>query len=392
MKDVEKTSVERKSSGKRLRRRRRMWNVYVLLVVLLALAIGTAISYTFLFNISEIRVSGESDMYTAQQIVEASQIHEGDNLLRLDTDKSEKRILDSLLYVETAEVKRNFPSTLEITVTRCIPAFNVQYDSGVFVVSQKGKILEDNSFITDGLPVIYGLEPNELSTGKVIGSDNERKNTAFFSLINSISHSENYAIDSVDISDEYSIVVNYSNGLIFRMGNWNDIEYKLSLASNIMNDETVRGKKGYLTMIGTNQCSFRTTDEPIEMPGIIEPSTEPKTDANGNQKNEEVHAEANPEQADIFKDFNSRVGEGTESDTQPQTEESTEDDTYSEQNDWDYSDESDQNDWNDNSSEWDYSDQNQWSDDSYNDWDYSDQSQWSDDSYNDWGYSDENNW
>ena len=50
--------------------------------------------------------------------------------------------------------------------------------------------------------------------------------------------------------------------MIFKMGNWNDVEYKLNLADTVMQDETVKGKKGYLTMIGTKQCSFRTSDGP----------------------------------------------------------------------------------------------------------------------------------
>ena len=71
MKDVEKTNVERQNSRKRIRRRRRMMNVYGLVVLLLVLTAGITISYTFLFNIDEIRVSGESDMYSAEEIVTA---------------------------------------------------------------------------------------------------------------------------------------------------------------------------------------------------------------------------------------------------------------------------------------------------------------------------------
>ena len=96
MKDVEKTSVERKNSRKRIRRRNRMRNVYGLVVLLLVATAVITISYTFLFNINEIRVSGESDMYSAEEIVMASGINEGDNLLRLDCGKSEQMILDQL--------------------------------------------------------------------------------------------------------------------------------------------------------------------------------------------------------------------------------------------------------------------------------------------------------
>ena len=304
MKDVEKTNVERPSSSKRLRRRKRNFNIYAVVVLLLALTAGITISYTFLFNISEITVSGESDMYTAEEIVDASGIKEGDNLLRLDPKKSEQAILDKLLYVETASVDRDFPSSLEIKVTRCEPAFNISYDGGTLLISKKGKILSDNGFITDGLPIIYGFEPALTTAGKMLKSNNQHKNDALSEFMLSLSKKDDLGVLSVDMSDEFSIVVNYKNGMIFRMGNWSDVDYKLSLAGNVMNDESVKGKKGYLTMIGKNQCSFRTTKEPVKESGSVESPTQPVTDADGNP----IKGENNPDQEKLFEDSNNGNG------------------------------------------------------------------------------------
>lgn len=301
MKDVEKTNVERNNSRKRIRRRRRWNNLYGLAVILLVLTVGITICYTFLFNISEIRVSGESDVYSAEEIVAASEINEGDNLLRLDSDECEKKILDKLLYVETAQITRKFPSSIEIRVTRCIPAFNIQYDKGSLLVSKKGKILEDNgnANITNSLPVIQGLEPAELTAGKNIYSKNEHKNEAFQSFVNSFDKMDEIEITSIDMSDEFSIIVNYKNGMVFKMGGWNDVEYKLSLAASVMEDESVKGKKGYLTMIGTNQCSFRTSDLPADVPGSLETSDSDKTDENSS-------GESNPDQEAMFSEYNNQ--------------------------------------------------------------------------------------
>ena len=304
MKDVEKTSVERQNSRKRIRRRQRWMNVYGLVVLLLVVTVSITISYTFLFNINEIRVAGQSDMYSAEEIVEASGIKEGDNLLRLDCAKSEQRILDELLYVETAKVKRDFPSSLEITVSRCIPAFNVNYDGGTLLVSKKGKILADNGFITPDLPIIYGLDPSERTPGRLVASDNEHKNDAFTELIASMVSMGEDKISTVDMSDEHSIIVKYKNSMIFKMGNWNDVEYKLNLAETVMNDENVKGKKGYLTMIGTNQCSFRTSDDPAAVPGIIEPTTATPTDEYGYPI---IQGEHDPKQEEQFIEHNNNL-------------------------------------------------------------------------------------
>ncbi len=261
--DIDKTNIERQNSGKRMRRRKRMMSVYVITIILLVLTIGITMCFTFLFNVDSIVVSGESQTYDYMKIVEVSGIRAGDNLLRLSTKKAEKQITDELLYVETADVQRDFPSTLRIHVTRCIPAYNVQYDKGVLLVSRQGKILSDNNFYTDieNLPVIYGFEPANTEVGKALESKNQNKYDAFTQIISRFDRDDNTQIESIDITNEYEIMVNYRNGLVFEMGNWNDVEYKLDLAQNVMNDENVKGKKGYLRMIGSNQCSFRGNGE-----------------------------------------------------------------------------------------------------------------------------------
>lgn len=301
MKDVEKTNVERNNSRKRIRRRRRWNNLYGLAVILLVLTVGITICYTFLFNISEIRVSGESDIYSAEEIVSASGINQGDNLLRLDSEECEKMILDKLLYVETAEISKKFPSSIDIKVTRCVPAFNIYYDGGSLLVSKKGKILEDNGNgnITNGLPVIQGLEPSDLTAGKNIQSGNEHKNEAFQAFVKNLDSVGENEITAIDLTDEFSIIVNYKNGMVFKMGGWNDIEYKLDLAASVMEDESVKGKKGYLTMIGTNQCSFRTSDSPASVPRNIESSKPDKPDENSS-------GESNPEQEAMFSEYNNQ--------------------------------------------------------------------------------------
>lgn len=283
MKDVNKTRVDRDNSKKRLRRRKRKMSLYSFIVVMLVLIAGVTASYTFLFNINEIRVKGESDRYTAEDIVAASGIKKGDNLLRLNVSESRQRILDELLYVETAVVDRDFPSSLEITVTKCVPTFNVQYDGGVLLVSTKGKILADNGFVTQGLPIFYGFEPEEPVAGKPLVSVDEQKTEAFKEFIERMNSSAEGLISSIDMTDKHDIIVNYSSGIIFKMGNWTDISYKLNMAEDVMQKDEVKGKKGYITMIGTNQCSFRTSEGPSHVSGGIEQSSQPQpsTDTNG---------------------------------------------------------------------------------------------------------------
>lgn len=263
MNDVEKTNIERKNSGKRMRRRRRMMSVYAFIVIVLVLTAGVTMCLTFLFNIDEIIISGESNDYTALEIAEASRVNAGDNLIRLNTEKAEKNILNRLTYVESASVHKDFPSALRINVTRCIPAYNVQYENSVLLVSRKGKILSDSDNYTDpeNLPIIQGFDPEEFSEGVQLKSKNVNKDEAFAQIISRFDRDDNTGISKIDMTNEYDIIVEYRNGMIFKMGNWSDVDYKLDLAQTVMNDENIKGKSGYLVMVGKNQCSFRSGGE-----------------------------------------------------------------------------------------------------------------------------------
>lgn len=341
MKDVEKTNIVRKNSGKRNRRRRRNMNLYIAAVLLLAVVAGIAMSYTFLFNIERKVVivaggdPGDSEEEAQRKgniVAENSGVKNGDNLLRVDTEDSENNILENVLFVETVEVHRDFPSTLEIKVTYCVPSFNVEYDSGVLVVSKMGKILENNSFLTDGLPTISGIEPAVTEQGKTLFSNDQHENEALTEIMASIP--ENNEISVIDMNDEFEIVITYKNGTMFKMGNWNDAEYKLNLASTVMNDESIKGKKGYLTMIGSNQCTFRTSNTPVGVPGSEQQIS---TGADGNPATtQEIKEEINPEQEAIFNEFNSRA-EGSES---------TEDYAYNDYGGYTYSDDYSYNQYN----------------------------------------------
>ena len=73
------------------------------------------------------------------------------------------------------------------------------------------------------------------------------------------------------MTDPYDIEICYRTGVVFRMGDFTDVQYKLDLADSVMHDDSVIGKSGYLRMIGTHQCSFRTSTGPAEVPEIEPP-------------------------------------------------------------------------------------------------------------------------
>ncbi|MBQ8927110.1 MAG: FtsQ-type POTRA domain-containing protein [Oscillospiraceae bacterium] len=255
--DVQKTSMETKHNARRERRRRRGRMTYVLLVLLLTVAVLVSLSMTVLFNIKTIRVTGNADSYTPEEIVEAAGVAVGDNMMRINLEEREQAALEQLIDVETVDLKRQFPSTLVIDVQKCTPAYNVMYEYGTLIVSEHGKILDNTMDPMQGLVNIYGYKPEETTPGKPISAEEERYDkvfTAFRDLI--YEGSLGTPIVSVDMTDFNDILVNFDNRIEFDMGNWSEIRYKIDFAEQIISEQPA-DKEGYLTMVGSNQCSFR---------------------------------------------------------------------------------------------------------------------------------------
>ena len=124
-------------------RRRRRGSFGFLYKVLSVLAICVAIiaALTLFFRVSTIQVSGQQ-RYTDEQVQEASGIQIGDNLFLLNKYDAAGRIVEALPYIEDTRINRKLPSTLVIEVTECGAPLAVVQDGSVWLVSSRGKIVD----------------------------------------------------------------------------------------------------------------------------------------------------------------------------------------------------------------------------------------------------------
>ena len=175
MQDVEKTEIQSQTSPKRRRRRNRMRPLYGLLVAALVIGVGVSLSMTVFFNIATIEIAGDAPQYTAEDIADASGVHTGDNMMRLNRDEVEQNILARMVFVDSVSIQKNFPDKLVITVTPSTPAFNVTDSSGTLQVSASGKILKNGPDADPALPTITGFETAVREPGQMLASKDEQK-------------------------------------------------------------------------------------------------------------------------------------------------------------------------------------------------------------------------
>lgn len=135
----------------------RFRGLYQFLCALLVVGAVFAACIVF-FRVHRIRVEG-AHRYTEEEIIQASNIQEGDYLILLDKYRVQRRIRSQLPYVERVSPQRILPDTVVITVEETAAAAALQCQGRWWLVNSSGKILESVSQVqTAGYPVVTGVE------------------------------------------------------------------------------------------------------------------------------------------------------------------------------------------------------------------------------------------
>lgn len=272
---------------KRGQRRKRNMSLYYSTVVLIALVIFAILSVTVFFKIETVIVKGSS-IYSVDEIISASGIEGGENMIRKNMGKAERQITSELIYIETADIVRKLPSSVEIEITPCIETACMQYDDGWLIISRMGKILREAEYPPDGMVIFYGTEPAEdTHIGGVFASAEENKTEVIYELLEK-SQSAGFAskMTSFDVTSRVNISCMYEDRINIEIGAISDIDYKFKFAEEIITTRLSEDAEGRLRMLENSAqylsnadleqiMEYRRINEEISENTITEP---PETD------------------------------------------------------------------------------------------------------------------
>ncbi len=234
----------------RSRRRGSRGGNYVMYYILAAAVIVTVLivlSNTVLFNCTAIEVEGnyisegteeqdtEKQNAKKNNITAQSGIEIGQNLLHIDTEAAQQRILAADPYIDEVEVQKSFPTTIKITVHKAEKWFQVSSGGVNAAVSRLGRIVELGS--TPGLPVIEGYDPAELSPGKTLTSEEEGKTSIPSQLLESAEKNGITDISLIDMTDRFDISIDCGDNITLLIGGAADIDVKFAEAAKVIEQE-----------------------------------------------------------------------------------------------------------------------------------------------------------
>ena len=134
-----KANREARAAGKaRQVRSSALGKLLIMLAVVAAIVFGVAI----FFKVNTIEIQGNT-VYSADQIIEASQIQQGDNLLTVNKALAVGNIKAALPYVEDVSIARSLPDGIIIQVRESVVSFAVMTDTNAaWLIGPGGKALE----------------------------------------------------------------------------------------------------------------------------------------------------------------------------------------------------------------------------------------------------------
>ncbi len=245
-------------------RKKKKNNATGIVVFIIAAAIFMLLSTTVFFNVEHITVSGASN-YTADEIIEASGIKAGDNLIRTSTDKCSEQIESSLVYIENAKVTRSFPGTMVITVEASVPAANYICDDYILLISSGGKVLDKIQEEKVGLLDFTGTDPMpDLIPGDMFKSSDEHKDNAIEKLMEYFDENGSDNITLVDVTDRSEICYTYDDRIVVKMGSVTDLEYKMNFSEEIIKTKIGEKTEGVLTILSDSAGASFLDKESLE--------------------------------------------------------------------------------------------------------------------------------
>ena len=230
------------------KKRRSRGGIYVLLTVILTLAAVT-VGIGLFFKVEAIEVTGNS-VYDDDEIIKASGINKGDNMLILEEKLIAPRLTDKLSYIEGADIIKSFPSTVRIKVKEDAPIAYFRAEGNVWLINTACRLYKSQKAAdTEGLIKLNGADFTDIEEGTVAVSGKVKFIQELFAAIRDNGIEDK--ITEIDVSNIGSIAFDYDGRFAVNLGSEGEIKNKVAMLIGAESkiDANARGRLEFTTDI-----------------------------------------------------------------------------------------------------------------------------------------------
>lgn len=278
------------------KKRRRKKAVLYFVLFLLILCVGTVLTFTVFFHIAGYEIKGNS-RYTAQEIIAAAEIAQGENLFLCKTGQAAERIQEKLPYVESVTIRRKLPDKLVITVQEAQFKLAVQQGNAYLIMTGGGKVLEIGATeLPEGAALLKGVAVKSASPGKQAEflpagaaaqtgesvQDGQAKSqppekTVLEHVLQAAQQAGLDDITQIDLTDLEDIKVTCQGRMELLLGEDDQLAQKIGLGLEVIARQDADGtqKKGSINLTIAKKAFFSETIETEDTaPSATQPATQ----------------------------------------------------------------------------------------------------------------------
>ena len=209
-------------------------------VIAVIIIIAAVVLLTPIFDVRSITISGNS-IVSAEQVSELIGGVKGTNLFLASKSGMEKQ-LKTLNYINDVEITKSLiPPSIDIAVTEYIPAGYVQTGGQYLILDSSLHVIDEaGDFDLDSVPCVIGMRVKSSETGGTLIPESEEVGKAVRTFLDVMQRSgESQNVASADFSNMNNITLNYENRITVLCGSQNDLERKLRLFCEAVNNENI---------------------------------------------------------------------------------------------------------------------------------------------------------
>ena len=262
---------KRKVTRATLRRRRMLRRLTAFAMLLCVIGAGIYLTMTMLFRINSIQVqtpdgkqATEIAGYSADSILQRMGVQLEENIFSFEPGEKAAVLEQNFPLLGSIKVIRDYPNTVVVQVTEAVPAYAVQNGSKWLVISDKWKILSEESTQPEGLCTLYGGKLQDTTPGQgfwfvedadaasASGSEAAESESAVSTetarmeaLRTLVSKLEEYGLSQdvtrLEVADTEQIAFLYQDRISVLLGTLNDLDYKLDRARYVLTNADGKG-------------------------------------------------------------------------------------------------------------------------------------------------------
>lgn len=138
------------------------------LITVVAIVLALVFGMSIFFKVKTVNVSG-TEKYTPWEVMQASGIQEGENLLGISRAKISSLVEDNLPYIKQVRVGIQLPDTVNIEVVELDVVYSAQASDGSWWLIRADGVVVDRTNEADaaGCTVIYGVQLADPQIGEM---------------------------------------------------------------------------------------------------------------------------------------------------------------------------------------------------------------------------------